>query len=170
MSLQDVGHKRDYAQGIYCAPWWVLLHSLSSIKTRSEKEKTHQPCATGETEWTISGQCTGNAEIPLTENGKKQSRGTGKMLAGLGKLIEPAKLARVFCSPRIRALTTLDLLLGEETKSRLEGEGRITITEDITEWDYGKYEGLTPGQINTRREEQGVGRWDIWTEGCEGGE
>jgi probable phosphoglycerate mutase len=126
-------------------------------------------CA-GETEWTISGQCTGNAEIPLTENGKKQSQGTGKMLVGPGKLIDPAKLAHVFCSPRNRAVTTLDLLLGEETKSRLEGEKKLTITDDITEWDYGKYEGLTPAQIKDRRKEQGKGKWNIWVEGCEEGE
>jgi broad specificity phosphatase PhoE len=106
----------------------------------------------------------------LTENGKKQSRGTGKMLVGQGKLIEPTKLAHVFCSPRNRAVATLDLLLGEETKSQLEAEKKITITGDITEWDYGKYEGLTPGQIKERRKEQGLGKWNIWTEGCEGGE
>ncbi|KAH8678421.1 putative phosphoglycerate mutase [Xylariales sp. PMI_506] len=124
----------------------------------------------GETEWTISGQCTGNAEIPLTENGRKQSRGTGKMLVGPGKLIDPAKLAHVFCSPRNRAVTTLDLLLDEEVKSRLESEKKITITDDITEWDYGAYEGLRPSEIKARREEQGLDKWNIWVEGCEGGE
>ncbi|OIW35567.1 putative phosphoglycerate mutase [Coniochaeta ligniaria NRRL 30616] len=124
----------------------------------------------GETEWTISGQCTGNAEIPLTENGKKQSLGTGKMLVGPGKLIDPAKLARVFCSPRSRAVDTLDLLLGEGPKSQLDADKKITITEEIAEWDYGAYEGLTPAQIKAKRTEQGLGKWNIWEEGCEGGE
>lgn len=93
----------------------------------------------GETKWTISGQCTGNADIPLTENGKKQSKGTGEQLVGPGKLIDPAKLAHVFCSPRQRAVVTLDLLLGEDTKEKLEAEGKLEITQDITEWDYGTY-------------------------------
>ncbi|KAI9151485.1 putative oxidoreductase [Paramyrothecium foliicola] len=124
----------------------------------------------GETEWTISGQCTGNAEVLLTENGVKQSRGTGQMLVGPGKLIEPSKLAHVFCSPRKRAVDTLDLLLGTEWKGTLESDQKISITSDITEWDYGAYEGLTPKEINARREAQGLGKWNIWAEGCEGGE
>lgn len=93
----------------------------------------------GETEWTISGQCTGNADIPLTENGKKQSKGTGEKLVGPGKLIDPAKLAHVFCSPRQRAGVTLDLLLGEKVKEKLQSEKKLSVTDDITEWDYGSY-------------------------------
>lgn len=93
----------------------------------------------GETKWTISGQCTGNADIPLTDNGEKQSRGTGEKLVGPGKLIDPAKIAHVFCSPRQRAVVTLDLLLGEEAKAKLEADKKLNITEDITEWDYGSY-------------------------------
>lgn len=140
----------------------------------SEKAPTDQSDGTlnctGETEWTISGQCTGKAEIPLTENGRKQSQGTGKMLVGPGKLIDPAKLARVYCSPRSRAVDTLDLLLGEGPKSQLDAQEKITITEDIAEWDYGAYEGLTPSQIKAKRAEQGLGKWNIWEDGCEGGE
>ncbi|KAB5581018.1 phosphoglycerate mutase [Coniochaeta sp. 2T2.1] len=124
----------------------------------------------GETEWTISGQCTGNAEIPLTENGKEQVQGTGKMLVGAGKLIDPSKLAHVFCSPRVRAVTTLDLLLGREAQKHLDADGKLTFTDDITEWDYGRYEGITPAQINERRKEEGLGKWNIWVEGCPGGE
>ena len=92
------------------------------------------------------------------------------MLVGEGKLIDPARLARVFCSPRNRAVATLDLLLGGETKARLEADGKVIVTEDITEWDYGRYEGLTPAQIKERRREQGKGKWNIWVEGCEDGE
>lgn len=126
--------------------------------------------APGETEWTISGQCTGNAEIPLTENGRKQSAGTGRMLVGPGKLIDPAKLAHVFCSPRSRAVDTLDLLLGKEEKAKLSDAGKLTITEEIKEWDYGVYEGITPSEIKAMRKEQSLGKWNIWEEGCPGGE
>lgn len=93
----------------------------------------------GETEWTISGQCTGNADIPLTENGKKQSKGTGEKLVGPGKLIDPAKIAHVYCSPRQRAMVTLECLLGEDAKAMMQAENKITITENIAEWDYGSY-------------------------------
>lgn len=58
---------------------------------------------------------------------------------GRGKLIDPARLAHVFCSPRQRAVRTLELILGEDAKKTLESEGKLSITDDITEWDYGTY-------------------------------
>ncbi|KAF4126253.1 sedoheptulose-bisphosphatase [Geosmithia morbida] len=124
----------------------------------------------GETAWTKTGQCTGNAEIELTEDGERQSRGTGRMLVGPGKLIDPAKLNHVFCSPRKRATKTLHLLLGDEVKATLDEENKISITADITEWDYGSYEGFTPSDINRKRAEQGKAKWNIWVQGCEDGE
>jgi probable phosphoglycerate mutase len=43
--------------------------------------------------------------------------------------------------------------------------------EDIREWDYGDYEGLTSAQIREQRaRETGNGHWDIWKDGCPGGE
>lgn len=44
------------------------------------------------------------------------------------------------------------------------------VTEDIREWDYGDYEGKTSKQIREERKEQGMGEWDIWRDGCPGGE
>lgn len=127
----------------------------------------------GETEWTINGRCTGKSEIPLTANGVKQVQGTGKVLVGPGKLIDPWKIAHVFCSPRKRAQSTFDMLLGDEQKGKLVKEGKATITEDIAEWDYGDYEGLKPHEIRSHRKEKGLDKdkaWDIWIDGCEGGE
>lgn len=69
----------------------------------------------------------------------KQSKGTGEKLVGSGKLIDPAKLAHVFCSPRQRAVVTLDLLLGEDAKEQLQADNKLSVTDDITEWDYGSY-------------------------------
>ena len=37
--------------------------------------------------------------------------------------------------------------------------------DDLMEWDYGDYEGLTSGQIRERRP-----GWDLWRDGCPGGE
>lgn len=46
----------------------------------------------------------------------------------------------------------------------------MEVTEGVREWDYGDYEGLTSKQIRAEREEKGEGAWNIWTDGCPGGE
>lgn len=124
----------------------------------------------GETEWTINGRCTGKTELELTQNGTKQVRGTGEMLVGPGKLVDPSKIAHIFCSPRQRAVVTMDLLLGAEQKTALEKAGSITVTEDIAEWDYGDYEGIKPHEIAELRKQQGLESWNIWVDGCPNGE
>ncbi|MCJ1257013.1 hypothetical protein MMC24_004838 [Lignoscripta atroalba] len=127
----------------------------------------------GDTEWTSSGRHTGITELELTDNGVKQVLGTGKILVGPGKLIDPAKLAHVFVSPRKRAQVTLDLLFEGAGKDGLIKEHKVTTTEELAEWDYGKYEGLLTKEIRARREGQGLDQerpWDIWRDGCEDGE
>ena len=50
-------------------------------------------------------------------------------------------------------------------------DARISITEDIREWDYGDYEGLTSKEIHEQRVARGEKvPWDIWRDGCPGGE
>ncbi|RMD41083.1 hypothetical protein DV735_g4031, partial [Chaetothyriales sp. CBS 134920] len=93
----------------------------------------------GETEWTISGRYTGVSEIPLTANGEQQVLSTGRVVVGAGKLVDPARLARVFVSPRKRARTT-----------------KVQVTADISEWGYGAYEGLLTAQIREARRAQGL--------------
>ncbi|KAI4167278.1 MAG: hypothetical protein LQ346_009080 [Caloplaca aetnensis] len=46
----------------------------------------------------------------------------------------------------------------------------VEITDRIREWDYGAYEGLTSATIRALREKSGEGAWDIWRDGCPGGE
>jgi len=47
----------------------------------------------------------------------------------------------------------------------------VEVTEDIREWDYGEYEGITTPEIRERRRQQGLDpNWDIWRDGCPGGE
>lgn len=49
-------------------------------------------------------------------------------------------------------------------------EARVEVTEAVREWDYGDYEGLTSKKIKADRAERGEEPWDIWNQGCPGGE
>ncbi|KAI9670915.1 MAG: hypothetical protein M1817_003800 [Caeruleum heppii] len=127
----------------------------------------------GETEWTKNGRYTGITELELTETGRKQVSGTAKVIVGSGKLIDPAKLAHVFISPRKRAHTTFEILFADAGQSGLEDEKKVTTTQKLAEWDYGQYEGLMIKEIRQLRREHGLDEerpWDIWRDGCEGGE
>jgi probable phosphoglycerate mutase len=103
----------------------------------------------GETEWSISRQHTGATDIPLTENGRAAAKLLGPVLA-------EQKFDLVLVSPLRRARQTCELA----------GLGALaTIDADLCEWNYGKYEGLTPAQIR----ETAPG-WLIFRDGCPGGE
>lgn len=127
----------------------------------------------GETEWTKSGRYTGKSELELTSNGEKQVLASGNVLVGSGKLMDPKKIARVFISPRKRAGRTFDLAFNDAEKQLLKDADKVSITDRLAEWDYGDYEGLLTKQIRALRKERGLDAerpWDIWTDGCEGGE
>jgi broad specificity phosphatase PhoE len=107
----------------------------------------------GETEWSLSGQHTGVTDIPLTDNGEQQARRAGLVISALrGTAVPPA---RVFSSPRKRAIRTAELA-GLEVDDTLD---------ELTEWDYGDYEGLTTDQIR-----ESVPGWTVWTHPAPGGE
>lgn len=107
----------------------------------------------GETEWAKSGQHTGVTDIPLTERGREQAKA----------LREPLKhwnFARIFCSPLKRATETAKLAgLGDALETRIE------IRPELSEFNYGEYEGLTSKQIC-----ETVKDWTVWTHNCPGGE
>lgn len=89
-----------------------------------------------------------------------------------------------YVSPRKRAQRTFELLnLGLPDSALpwkphgigacegLHCDASIEVTEDVREWDYGDYEGVTSPDIRKLRAEQGYGgKWDIWKDGCPGGE
>jgi probable phosphoglycerate mutase len=118
----------------------------------------------------------------LTANGEKRIIATGKALVGDDRLIVPKNLAHIYVSPRTRAQRTLELLgLAPHNGIPWEQHGsfqdsdnicsaKIEIRDDIREWDYGDYEGLTSKTIREQRAERGEGSWDIWADGCPGGE
>jgi broad specificity phosphatase PhoE len=136
----------------------------------------------GETEWSLNGRHTGKTDIPLTGNGEKRIKATGHALVGADRLIVPKQLAHIYVSPRTRAQRTCELLdLGcagslpwkEGSNDKLhkaKTEAQVQVTEAVCEWDYGDYEGLTSKHISEERERQGLHKWDIWRDGCPGGE
>jgi probable phosphoglycerate mutase len=103
----------------------------------------------GETEWSRDRRHTGRTDIPLTESGRRQAAVLRGELAG-------RSFARVLSSPLSRAVETC----------RQAGLGdRAELTGDLCEWDYGNYEGITTAEIRTRRP-----GWNLWRDGCPGGE
>jgi probable phosphoglycerate mutase len=121
----------------------------------------------------MSGRYTGRSDIPLTLDGESQVLSSAKVLVGPGKIIDPSRLARVFVSPRTRAQRSFELLFDGAAKEELQRQGRIEVTEDVREWEYGAYEGLLTAQIRAGRKERGLDEerpWNIWIDGCEDGE
>ena len=143
-----------------CLPRAYLVNSLDNGRNSRE------------TAWTKNGRYTGRTDLELTPEGITQVTATGSQLVGSGKLIDPARVARVWVSPRKRAQQTLSFLFSGSGRSSGIAD-KATLTEDIAEWDYGDYEGLVVGEIRARRKEKGLDRereWSIWRDGCEGGE
>ncbi|KAK3052952.1 hypothetical protein LTR09_006016 [Extremus antarcticus] len=130
----------------------------------------------GETEWTKNGRYTGITDLDLTPEGVKQTTSTAAKLVGHGRLIDPARLVRIWVSPRRRAKQTFNSLFGNgDSGSGLvkSDDDRVVITEDIAEWGYGDYEGMRTGEVKKWRKERGLDgdrEWSIWRDGCEGGE
>ncbi|KAF2849436.1 putative phosphoglycerate mutase [Plenodomus tracheiphilus IPT5] len=124
----------------------------------------------GETSWAKLGRFTGTTEIELTQTGIAQVSLMAETFVGAGKLMDPSHLSHVFVSPRTRAVQTFQLLLPCSTNV---DAGKVVYTEDIAEWNYGDYEGLTDPEIRDLRKRRGLDLerdWDIWTDGCKGGE
>ncbi len=103
----------------------------------------------GETEWSASGRHTSRTDLPLTVTGREQAAALARLLSGFS-------FSLVACSPLRRA---------RETRSIAGFEGAAVIDDDLREWDYGDYEGLTTAEIRARDPD-----WSLWRDGCPGGE
>jgi probable phosphoglycerate mutase len=95
----------------------------------------------GETEWSRSGRHTGRTDIPLSELGRREAEAAGEELGG-------RRFALVLTSPLQRARETCRLA-GYDTEAQ--------VNDDLREWDYGDYEGVTTVEI--QREQPG---WTVW--------
>ncbi len=105
----------------------------------------------GETEWSANGRHTSVTDLPLTERGDEQAR-------KLASQLDPADFGLVLSSPRLRARHTAEL-------AGFVGEHEPQLDDDLAEWFYGDYEGLTSPEIA-----QDVPGWTIWSHPVPGGE
>jgi fructose-bisphosphate aldolase class I len=103
----------------------------------------------GETEWSLNGKHTGLTDISLTENGRAVAR---RLKPILGK----RDFALVLSSPLRRARETCELAGFAD---------RAEIDDDLKEWNYGDYEGLTSAEIREKRP-----GWLIFNDGAANGE
>lgn len=127
----------------------------------------------GETTWSKSGQYTGKTDLPLLLEGIDNVQKSAELVFGPGRLIDPAKLAHVFVSPRRRAQQTWRIFAETNVADKLAAQSPVSTTEDLAEWDYGHYEGKLTHEIRALRQEHGLDQerpWDIWRDGCEKGE
>jgi probable phosphoglycerate mutase len=102
----------------------------------------------GATEWSANGRHTGRTDIPLTDAGREEA-------AGLFRELDRQRFALVLTSPRLRARET----------ARLAGFADAQVDENLVEWDYGDYEGVTSAQIR-----ETVPGWTVFTAPCPNGE
>ncbi len=102
----------------------------------------------GETEWSRDGKHTSHTEVELTPEGEEVARGLAQRLEGVD-------FDLVLTSPRVRTRVTAELAGFEDA----------TVEENLTEWDYGDYEGITTPEIREH-----VEGWTVWTHPCPGGE
>jgi broad specificity phosphatase PhoE len=126
------GHVREFDQG------WSQFSILTGYSMGMPSEiwlVRH-----GETEWSRSGQHTSRTDLPLTPEGERQAASLKRMLAGRA-------FALVLSSPMKRAVDTC-------RRVGLTPE----LSDDLLEWNYGDYEGLTTADIQKR-----VPGWTIWT-------
>jgi broad specificity phosphatase PhoE len=102
----------------------------------------------GETEWSRDGRHTSHTEVELTPVGEDVARGLAKRLEGV-------EFDLVLTSPRLRTRRTAELA----------GFAHAHVDDDLAEWDYGDYEGITSAEIR-----ESVPGWTVWTHPTPGGE
>jgi broad specificity phosphatase PhoE len=103
----------------------------------------------GETDWSKAGKHTGRTDVPLNAAGEAAARTLRDLLAG-------DTFDLVLTSPLQRARRTCELA----------GYGDVAqVDDDLREWDYGDYEGITTAEIRKTRPD-----WSAFADGSPGGE
>lgn len=96
----------------------------------------------GQTEWSRDGLHTGRTDISLTELGRRQA----DQLAGM---LHDQAFTLALSSPLQRA---------RETAERADLDVPLEIADDLMEWDYGIYEGISTDTVRC-----GSPDWSVWT-------
>jgi len=102
----------------------------------------------GPTEWSEAGRHTSTTDVPLTSEGESVAATLAGRLAGVDFRL-------VLTSPMQRARRT----------ATLAGFPTAQVEDDLREWSYGEYEGITTFEIR-----QKVPGWTVWTHPSPGGE
>ena len=97
----------------------------------------------GATDWSASGKHTGRTDVPLNEDGERQAE-------LVGRSIRSRAFVLVLSSPLVRARRTAELA----------GLHDVVVDDNLQEWDYGGYEGLTTAEIRKARP-----GWTLWLDG-----
>ena len=90
----------------------------------------------GETELTRQGRYSGRGDVPLSDEGEAQAMAAGGRVAGLSR-----DVAAVLSSPLRRCTRTAELISAEV------GGVPVTVVNDLTECDFGDWEGLTFAEV-----------------------
>lgn len=102
----------------------------------------------GQTEWSRDGRHTSVTDLPLLPEGEAKAREIAPRLAEVD-------FALVLSSPRQRAVRTAELA----------GFPDVVLDDDLVEWAYGDYEGVTTPDIHLT--DPG---WSVWSAPTPGGE
>ncbi len=102
----------------------------------------------GATEWSRDHRHTSVTDLPLLPEGEDVARSLGPRLA-------EQEFGQVLTSPRLRARHTAELA----------GFPDAEVDDDLVEWAYGDYEGITTPEIR-----ESVPGWTVWTHPSPGGE
>ncbi len=103
----------------------------------------------GETKWSQTGRHTGGSDIPLTKRGEQEAR-------EIGVRLRTVEFSKIFTSPLQRAKRTCELA---------EPDKAVTTDSDLSEWNYGDYEGKKSSDIR-----KDCPNWDLFRDGCPAGE
>ncbi|MSR40903.1 MAG: histidine phosphatase family protein [Phycisphaerales bacterium] len=104
-----------------------------------------------ETAWSVSGQHTGRTDIPLLASADAKALRTRELVLAHGSAYD-----LVLTSPLARAVRTCEL-----TGFLPNAEH----SDDLLEWNYGDYEGLTTKTIH-----ESDPHWSLFQDGCPNGE
>lgn len=103
----------------------------------------------GETMWAREGRHTSFTDLPLTEKGREEAD-------LLRKTLQSWQFKQLLSSPLQRARETCKLA------GFADG---VIVDSDLSEWNYGRFEGLTTDEIQKEMPD-----WDLFEQGCPEGE